>query len=60
MGRLIEDMESKMRNAIQDIYFGKTKDIVNEIRSVGDLVEARKQAAIKDELAAKLSARRKA
>ncbi len=49
-----------MRNAIQDIYFGKTKDIVNEIRSVGDLVEARKQAAIKDELAAKLSARRKA
>jgi capping protein beta len=60
MGRLIEDMESKMRNAIQDIYFGKTKDIVNEIRSVTDLIEAQKQTAIKNELAAKLSARRMA
>ena len=57
---MVEDMESKMRNAIQDIYFGKTKDIVNDLRSLTDLSEAKKQAAIKAELAAKLSARKKA
>jgi capping protein beta len=59
MGRLIEDMETKMRNAIQDIYFGKTKDIVNDLRSITDLIEAKKQEAIKSELAAKLSLRKK-
>jgi capping protein beta len=59
MGRLIEDMETKMRNSIQDIYFGKTKDIVNDLRSITDLIEARKQEAIKSELAAKLSLRKR-
>jgi len=32
MGRLIEDMENKLRQTIEIIYFGKTKDIVNELR----------------------------
>jgi capping protein (actin filament) muscle Z-line, beta len=40
MGRMIEDMENKMRNSIHEIYFGKTKDIVNDLRSVQSLVEA--------------------
>lgn len=30
IGRIIEDMELKMRNQLQEVYFGKTKDIVNE------------------------------
>lgn len=30
IGRLVEDMELKMRNQLQEVYFGKTKDIVNE------------------------------
>lgn len=30
IGRLVEDMEIKMRNQLQEVYFGKTKDIVNE------------------------------
>lgn len=30
LGRLVEDMELKMRNQLQEVYFGKTKDIVNE------------------------------
>jgi len=29
MGRLVEDMEIKLRNTLETIYFGKTKDIVN-------------------------------
>jgi len=32
MGRMIEDMELKLRTTLQTIYFGKTKDIVNELR----------------------------
>jgi capping protein beta len=59
MGRFVEDMESKMRHSIQDVYFGKTKDIIGELRSLTDLEEAKKQAAIQSELAAKLANRRK-
>ena len=59
MGRMVEEMETKMRHSIQDIYFGKTKDVVNELRSLQDLVEQKKQDAIKSELAAKLNARKK-
>jgi len=33
MGRMIEDMEFKLRTTIETIYFGKTKDIANELRS---------------------------
>jgi len=34
IGRMIEDMENKLRTTLEQIYFGKTKDIVNELRSV--------------------------
>jgi hypothetical protein len=27
-----QDMENKMRNTLNEIYFGKTKDIVNDLR----------------------------
>jgi len=33
IGRMIEDMEFKLRNGIETIYFSKTKDIVNDLRS---------------------------
>ena len=32
IGRLVEDMENKMRNTLNEIYFGKTMDIVNDLR----------------------------
>jgi len=32
MGKMIEDMEFKLRTTIETIYFGKTKDITNELR----------------------------
>ena len=28
----LKDMENKMRNTLNEIYFGKTKDIVNSLR----------------------------
>lgn len=32
IGRLVEDMEGRMRSNLQEIYFGKTHEIVNELR----------------------------
>lgn len=40
VGRLVEDMELKMRNLLQEVYFGKAKDIVGDLRSIGSLGEA--------------------
>jgi hypothetical protein len=31
---MIEDQEIKIRNSLQEVYFGKCKDIVNDLRSV--------------------------
>lgn len=33
IGKLVEDMESSMRSLLQEVYFGKAKDIVGELRS---------------------------
>ncbi len=44
-----------MRHALQEIYFGKTKDIVNDLRSVQALSEKAKQSEVQRELAAKLT-----
>jgi capping protein beta len=57
IGRIVEDMESKMRNALHEIYFGKTKDIANDLRSVHSLNEVRKQSLIQAELFGKLQDR---
>ena len=45
-GRLVEDMENKIRNTLNEIYFGKTKDIVNGLRSVQPLAEANSQVVL--------------
>jgi capping protein beta len=34
VGRMVEEMEIKLRNILDQIYFGKTKEVVNELRSV--------------------------
>ncbi|KAF8335178.1 F-actin-capping protein subunit beta [Amanita rubescens] len=49
-GRMIEDMEIKMRNLLQEVYFGKTRDIVYDLRSVDDLEKARRQRELQKEL----------
>ena len=55
IGRMIEDMEFKIRHALQEIYFGKTKDILNDLRSVQSLADKRKQDDMQRELAQKLT-----
>lgn len=57
MGRMIEDMESRMRSALQEIYFGKTHDVVNEIRPVVPAGFLRHQADLQREMASRLSRR---
>lgn len=39
IGKLVEDMELKMRNLLQEVYFGKAKDVVGDLRSIGSLSE---------------------
>jgi len=51
IGRIIEDQEIKMRNLLQEVYFGKTKDVVYDLRSVDSLEKARKQRELQKELA---------
>jgi capping protein beta len=57
IGRMVEDMELKMRNLLQEVYFGKTKDIVNDLRSVQSIKESKRQQEIQRELVGKLMER---
>ncbi|MCJ1330949.1 F-actin-capping protein subunit beta [Thelotrema lepadinum] len=37
VGKLVEDMELKMRNLLKEVYFGKAKDVVGDLRSIAPL-----------------------
>lgn len=55
MGRLVEDMESRMRSSLQEIYFGKTHDLINEIRPVMPAGYLRHQADLQREMLGRLA-----
>merc|ERR1712226_1622983 len=50
IGKMVEEMENKIRNLLYEIYFGKTKDIVNGLRSVQPLADANKTRDLQKEL----------
>ena len=50
IGRLVEDMELKMRNLLQEVYFGKAKDVVGDLRSMGSLSEGQRDRETQREL----------
>ncbi|XP_033107676.1 F-actin-capping protein subunit beta-like [Anneissia japonica] len=54
IGVNVEDMENKMRNTLNEIYFGKTRDIINSLRCVNDLGDMNKQKMVVNELQNKL------
>ena len=56
VGRMIEDQESKMRSTLNEIYFGKTKQIVSDLRSVDNLADKAKHDQMWSELNSKMSA----
>ncbi|KAK9111146.1 hypothetical protein Scep_018665 [Stephania cephalantha] len=39
MGRMIEEMESKLRNSLNQVYFGKTREMVCTLRPPAELVQ---------------------
>ncbi|KAK9454630.1 F-actin-capping protein subunit beta [Dipodascopsis uninucleata] len=55
IGRMVEDIESKMRNQLQEVYFGKTKDIVCDLRSLGSLSTAREDRKLQSEVVSNLA-----
>ncbi|KAJ3732523.1 F-actin-capping protein subunit beta [Lentinula guzmanii] len=49
-GKMVEEMEIKMRNLLQEVYFGKTRDIIYDLRSLDDLEKTRRQRELQKEL----------
>eukprot|EP00055_Hartaetosiga_balthica_P004305 m.11087 g.11087 ORF g.11087 m.11087 type:complete len:269 (-) comp3775_c0_seq1:141-947(-) len=50
IGGMVEEMENKMRNTLNEIYFGKTKDVVNSLRSASGLESQQMKNALAAEL----------
>lgn len=57
IGKMIEDMENKIRNTLNEIYFGKTKDIVNGLRSIQTLQDRKHADALRNDLVMALQKR---
>ncbi|KNC49698.1 uncharacterized protein AMSG_11924 [Thecamonas trahens ATCC 50062] len=58
IGKLVEEMESKMRNALEQIYFGKTNDIISsDLRVASGLGEANRRKALATQAMAEMGAR---
>ncbi|KAI7816438.1 F-actin-capping protein subunit beta [Gamsiella multidivaricata] len=57
IGRMVEEMEIKMRHLLKDVYFGKTKDTVNDLRSSESLAKIKRQQEMQREIASKLQER---
>ena len=47
-------MEIRMRNSLQEIYFGKTKDIINSCRTLQTSSETKAQDELRKELLVKM------
>ncbi len=57
IGQMVEEMENRMRSTLNEIYFGKTKDIVNDLRSVNSLADEKSRHAMQGAIAAALKGR---
>lgn len=55
IGRMVEDMETRMRNLLQEVYFGKAKDVVGDLRSIRPLSEAEQERAAHKEVIGKMN-----
>jgi len=54
MGRMVEEMENQMRDALQTIYFGKTKTVVNGLYKVAGESEEEKKKELQRQLRAEM------
>jgi len=55
VGRMVEEMENKLRTTLETIYFGKTKDIANELRSVTPANVLKSRADVQKQIGASLN-----
>lgn len=55
LGKLVEEHENKIRNTLNEIYFGKSRDIVNGLRSIEPLKDESQKRALAAELNKRLS-----
>lgn len=55
IGRMVEDMETRMRNLLQEVYFGKAKDVVGDLRSIQPLSEAERDKAAHRDVISKMN-----
>lgn len=47
VGTMVEEMESKLRSLLHEVYFGKTRNIIGDIRSVDNLDDVRSEMELK-------------
>lgn len=57
VGKMIEEHERSIRNSLSEIYLGKSKDILNEIRIVNGVGEQSKKINLQQELLGKLKSK---
>ncbi|CCX33595.1 F-actin-capping protein subunit beta [Pyronema domesticum] len=57
IGKLVEDLELDMRNLLQEVYFGKAKDVVANLRSVQSLSQANRDRLVHQEMISSMSKR---
>ncbi|GMM36483.1 F-actin-capping protein subunit beta [Saccharomycopsis crataegensis] len=50
MGTLVEDMESKLRNMIQEVYFSKTRDVVGDLRTINKVSNLYNEKSMQSEV----------
>nr|POF13043.1 f-actin-capping protein subunit beta [Quercus suber] len=55
IGKMVEDMETRMRNLLQEVYFGKAKDVVGDLRSIQPLSEAERDRAAHRDVLSKMN-----
>jgi len=57
IGRMVEDMEMKLRTTLETIYFGKTKDIVNDLRQAAGASILNQRQAFAADISSSLGSR---
>ncbi|KAF1989600.1 F-actin capping protein [Aulographum hederae CBS 113979] len=55
IGKMVEAMELNMRNLLQEVYFGKAKDVVGDLRSIPSLSETNRDRATQREMISSMS-----
>jgi len=58
IGKMIEEMENKIRSTLNEIYFGKTKQIVGDLRSMENTADKRRHETLVGELTRAVAGKR--